>query len=762
MPLEGSDKEKYNWVANRLERQDAFWPGWCKQWDENAKGKRFRSEVRSMSDLYRLYRRGVTEFITPEEEARGKKPEKIEKGYEVVPAKAFEVPGRYSEKGLHHKGEHGYLHFSHWLLARDQCRKDLYWLGRTVLQRDFEPHVHQFVCDQFVQKDFDGIFNEGFTLREMQAAFRNLNRVPRIWVNFKEYSHDSKNQAALLEEEFGKYIPDPNQVGIQINFAKTMILLDPRGFFKSTIDNIDTIQWLINCPDARVLIVSGVKDLAEKFLLDAKRYFYLPKSIKPGYFHLLFPEYVLRGVDGTSKEDLIVSERQHNQIDASLAVTSVGSSKAGNHCDVLKFDDIVTETNCLTEDTREAILQKADSTRNLLMSWGWHDAVGTRYYPDDYYGRTKEVHDKAPDEFNLKYFVRACWTVKPPYQHYKLEELTVDMVNLTFPEQEGSVEASFKHLKSILTKNPKEFRCQQLNQPVWGDDNPTFPPELLRSRKSAYGEAVRIWPGEYFVGAIDLAKDDKRFSDFSCIAVGKVYAQTSIMNVKVGGGIEIPQEEQKFFLVVLDVDFGKWSQYEQAYKIAAMNNKWHKLTGQFIRWRGEDTGGLEVFKEKIANVSKEIYGHWPNIYWPTPENTSGAKVSRIKGMEVVLRDSRMTFLNADWNDRVFEQLEKYTGQKSSRTVKDDVPDALSRLVQSMPRAIPLSPKELEAQAAQKEEEYRKRILALQHEQIFGSDSGGFGLNQSWPIYGQELPSQPESTDPNARFRRGMLGGGPWR
>lgn len=761
MALEGRDKQVNNFLAERLRQQDEFWPTFTKEWDEKAEGKRFKSEVLSLSDLWRLYRRGVTDALTEEDISRGRKPEKKDKGYEVVPIKAFELPGQdtYFEKTKLHHGEYGYLHFPHWLYARDRARKDLYWLGKHLLHHDFEAHVHQVICNQFVQKDFDGVFKEGYTLKDLQKSLHKQSRVPRIWLS-KSYEYNTDNKEArykdfegLLREEFGKYIPDPTEVGVLTNWARTMILLDPRGFFKSTIDVVDVVQWLINAPDIRILIVGGVIKLTAQFLTGVKSHFYLPKGVKPGPFHYLFPEYVLRGVDGTSEEDLRLPDgvRQHGSLDPSVGITSVGSNKAGFHCDVLKMDDIVTETNCLTEDTRESILQKADSTTNLLMPWGWHDIIGTRYFTDDYYGRTKDKHDESPEDFNLKFFQRACWIVKPEFRHIEaksLFELTEDMVDLVFPEH-----ANFKYLRAKLRKNEKEFRCQQLNQPVWGNENPTFPHELLVSRFKSFQEATGK-PGE-IIGAIDLAKEDKKFSDFTCLAVGKVVEETIPNQQQTADSLFSPWEQGKrWILVVLDVEFGKWSQSEIAYRIAKMNDKWRPK-----RWKAEDTGGLESFKEKIINTSKENFGHWPLIHWQVPNNQYNAKVNRIKGMEILLRDARMYFMVSSWNSDVFIQLERYVGQKSTRTTKDDVPDCLSMLASALPNIFPLTPKEKEALAAQKEQEYRQFLMKAMKRTIFGDDSGGFGMQQQYfPTPGRELPEEPQSSDPLSDYKRRLFGG----
>jgi hypothetical protein len=168
------------------------------------------------------------------------------------------------------------------------------------------------------------------------------------------------------------------------------------------------------------------------------------------------------------------------------------------------------------------------------------------------------------------------------------------------------------------------------------------------------------------------------------------------------------------------VEFGKWTQTEIANRIAKMNDKWRPKA-----WHGEDPGGLELLKERIIEVSKVTYGHWPYIRWVSPENSENAKRNRIKGLELLLRNKRLSFLTAPWNNEVFEQLERYKGQKSSRYFKDDVPDVISQLTRFIPSLVVLSKKDLEQQAIQKEAEYREYLRREMRRVIFGDDSGGF-------------------------------------
>src|SRR5712664_528773 len=183
MPIVGLEKDRNNWLKYRIDQQKEFWPDYVKKLDAEADGVRFRSETLSYEELWNIYVAGVGEEVTPEEESRGKKKKKVDVISQVIPIRAFELPGRFNEKGIHHKGKLGYLHFDQWLYARDQARKELYWLCTEVFDMDLQPHVHQIVCDQFVSKNFDGVYKEGYRLKEdFQKSLSNQTRVPHIWI----------------------------------------------------------------------------------------------------------------------------------------------------------------------------------------------------------------------------------------------------------------------------------------------------------------------------------------------------------------------------------------------------------------------------------------------------------------------------------------------------------------------------------------------------------------------------------------------------
>ena len=239
---------------------------------------------------------------------------------------------------------HGYYIFEDWLEERDKLRKNLYHLGLTV-GHDFVPHVHQEMANMFVQKQFDGVYHDGYTLSEVRKA---IGKQPR-------------------EQE--------------------MLLLAPRGAFKSTVDCVDCVSWLINVPDVRILIIGPKHSLALKFLLQVKGYFHKPEHADPTKFQAMFPEYILPTKEAESESDLYCPARRVlGNEEPNLTVSSTGSSLSGWHTDILKGDDTVDDENSNTEGTREKLKMKWDNALNLVDEWGFIDQIGTRYFVDDLWG----------------------------------------------------------------------------------------------------------------------------------------------------------------------------------------------------------------------------------------------------------------------------------------------------------------------------------------------------------------------------------------
>lgn len=643
---------------------------WANELD--ASGIYYKSEARSAVDLLKIYE-GVNLQDTDEDDETGddakkkyqsaKKEPRPNPSVTIIKIRSTEYEPDAPKEFRNLTEVNEVVSFRRWLDLRDKARKNLFWLGR-LLNKDLYHSVHQVVCDQFVQKDFDGCYFPEYNLQDFHEALSKQQRL----------ANDG------------------------VTPTREMILLDPRGCFKSTIDGIDCVSWLINCPDIRIMILTGEFKLAVSFMREVKSYFYLLKKGTPTAFQLLFPEYVLTGIEGRSKEPFLTPAGVLNKKGESLMVNSIEAGTSGWHCDILKADDVVNNKNSETPELREKLKFQFDGTDNILdKEWGFSDVIGTRYFTDDWYGtrmRPNEDGEVAP----YKYHVRGAWVVKPEYRVLKLRELTEDMVTLTFPQK-----LSWKNLRSTLLKSGERgFRNQLLNEPTDAADDSgyqlSFSIDVLRAHSypaasaPKNGRILQTWDWSY---------SDRKTSDYSVGVTAMLYQQ----------------DNGQYALCILEIVFGKWKASELVFQILAFHKKWNPE-----RVLIENANGGELLKLAILQRAQLLGSDiLQNTYWMPVSSQANAKKNRIKSLEILLADDRLHFVNGSWIDETFKQLTEYTGAKSTGSKKDDIPDGLSYLVEMMPR-IALTHNadstELEKQAEKEERESQRKASYHFH---FGQD-----------------------------------------
>ena len=606
-------------------------------------GIRFRSEVKPYLELQQIFF-GIK--LSDDED----KDEKDAKYKHKKAKKALINPS--TSKFLGEK-----LTFEMWLEFRDKARKDLFWLAKDILKKDLTENTHRVVCDMFIKKNFDGAFPAGYTIGDVHKAIGRQQRF----------------------DAQGRY-------------TKDMMLIDPRGFFKSTIDGIDCVQWLINAPDIRILILTGEYKFAVALMKEIKGYFYLAEGAEPSDFQILFPEYILLGVDGTSTQPLECPVRKHTQVAASLWVNSIDSNLSGWHCDIRKGDDVVTDENCNSELARSGLKDKFDGTENLLDEWGFSDFIGTRYFTDDWYASRIAIMDDAP----LAYHCRAAWTVKPEYIEVPLRDLTKDMVILAFPEK-----ATFASLRKKLLTNEKSFRNQQLNQPSDANEDSAFKiafeEDILKAH--VYQPSAVPREGDIFV-TWDWAPSNGKQSDMSVGVAGRI---TKKEVIQIDGTIETV-----YGLAILEIIFNRWKPSELALQIVAFNKKWNPKQTLIERSQGAELLQMEVARQAVR------YGTTLNIYWKPISMQSDAKRNRIKGLETLLAMDRLYFVAGPWLEETFYQFIRYTGERKNRGRKDDIPDAISMMVFFLPSTVMN-----EDLKKKNEADDKQRMLKANYERMFG-------------------------------------------
>lgn len=509
------------------------------------------------------------------------------------------------------------LDFDEWLAERDRCRKDLFHLGKDVLKKDWLEKPHREYCSYFVQKNFDGVYHADYTLSDVHDGFMRQVRTDKSGAPTRE-----------------------------------MLLLAPRGSYKSTVDGVDCVQWLLNAPDCRILILAGEDDLSEAFLFEIKQYFTHPEESKYTRFQRLFPEYIISGKEGNSSQPLRTPARHHTgQKEPSLWVNSIPSNLSGWHCDVKKNDDVVTDRNSNSPEAREKINKKIILANKLVDQWGVKDTIGTPYEDGDYYHERLRAMKAGA---TLLYGNYPGWVPKPGFEYVPLKSLKIDMVDLLFPEK-----LTFTSMWLDLLENENVFKRQMLCIVGADTDTTTFTEEQLRAHLLMPTYEIPFASECYITW--DWATSTAKTADFSAGAV--CYS------------------DKNKGIILADLNYGRWKPADLAYQIVrtAMTYK-PKIT--LI----EKMAGSELLQMEIARVSRQC--EFPmNIWWREPDKNLGAKAIRIKSLQTLLNQDKLWFISAPWNDDLFHQLQRFTGTRENKGRKDDLPDALSMVQFFVPNVL---------------------------------------------------------------------------
>lgn len=593
------------------------------------------------------------------------------------------------------------LTFHEWLEFRDRARKDLFWLA-SLLGRPMFYKTHKPICDMFIQKNFDGLYFPNYT----------------------------RNTVSGIIAKHGRFSASGSP-------CRTAIILAPRSGGKSTLDGMDAVQWLLNAPDIRIMIITAFRNLSRQFLKEIKEYFYLAPRGEATAFQLLFPEYILTGVDGRSREPIECPAAVLKTKEPHIWVTSMESSITGQRCDICKADDIVDPKNSTDEILREGLIEKFNGAVNLTEPWGFIEIIGTRYFTDDYYG-TRMLPDEDGVVAPHALLRISAWTPKPEYKiKYELlleqpngmSQVTEEMVDLWYPFKLNFAVLRRKLLdtkerNSSNIQKERNFRNQYLNiptDPIEITDLTThFSRDVLRSH--TYGKSAMPKTGEKIV-CIDWGYSKTASSDYSVLAAV----------------LKHQREDGTYELVVEDIDYDKWKASELVVRIILFLKKHDPTRVLLERANGYDlliqALDLEAARQGRQDLMQKIF--------PTDtDNSKNAKTNRIKTLEILLADDRLHFVAGTWIDELYRQFERFTGE-TKKGRKDDIPDAISFASRTLPitmfRTSVIDTEEADIQA----EEDLKRLAKEDHYRTYFGESAFSSTIKNAPRLTEHAPTWRE-------------------
>jgi hypothetical protein len=521
--------------------------------------------------------------------------------------------------------------------VRDRCKKDLTWMtcywtwetnpegeGKHISENKITPESHGPILDLFVKKD------------------------------------DSRK----LKDQ---------------DTCKTRLLLWPRGGMKSTIDVVDTAQWILNFPEIRILYLTGDDDLAQGFVKETKGHF-LVKPNEPSLMNLFFPEFCFEEKDKGNVYEFnnpVWLAKKILRKEPTVQASSVGSGLGGRHYEVVKADDSVYDGNSGNEEVCKKVSTKISTTvrhGKALRFYGYLDIVGTRYHTYDYYGEVINLHNKMPEDVQTT--SGNCWTVT--FNSKKNEKILIGRAIVIKPEVAERLEKEGKPVtyteagpegcdlllpdvmpySSLISEwmNNEETFEGQMNQNPRSASKTTFDrPLLVRSTvrwdELPYrGPVSLIWD---FAGPFNSKKRGDR--DF-CTASAAVW-------------------NEKGHCFIIDILRNRYKPTDLAKAVVDFAVRHHPFIVGI-----EDASGARYLEPEIQRVAQQSGDQYvaqllSRIDWITPENQFDAKKYRMAEMHPLLVHGLLKFSAVCPHlQTLYDEFERCMDGRGH----DDIPDVISR------------------------------------------------------------------------------------
>lgn len=156
----------------------------------------------------------------------------------------------------------------------------------------------------------------------------------------------------------------------------------PRGCLKSSLACVAYPIWLlIRNPNLRVLIDSELYTNSATFLREIKCH------LESEPFTLLFGKF--KG-SVWNESEIIISQRTEFRKEASVTVGGIGTTKVGQHYDVIIGDDYNSPNNTNTPENAKKVIDHYRYNTSILEPGGTYVVIGTRYSEADLIGHILE------------------------------------------------------------------------------------------------------------------------------------------------------------------------------------------------------------------------------------------------------------------------------------------------------------------------------------------------------------------------------------
>lgn len=451
-----------------------------------------------------------------------------------------------------------------------------------------------------------------------------------------------------LFEQYPQF--DESKTWIEQFTKRDILILWPRGHYKSTAVNVICIQAILINPNIRIILMQGTIKTTKKMLGEIASHFM--GTAQNSRLQELFPEYCgVKEEDGKWKfgkkvlgytaEQFTTPARMRKQLaQATCTVASPKSVKTGQHYDLGIFDDLVNDQNY----KNPTVLEKVEEDFNMclpLIDPGCPRFVsGTRYAFGDLYENIIRRNLKEGVLENEKWIVslKTCWK---------------EDGGVRFPQQKARdgrlVGFTKEMLQQIMRDTPAIFASQYLNQPALESMQ-----VLTREQMEAAALVPQLAPAlSQAVLFVDLAAEGVHPDD-SVIISGKMDARGC--------------------MYVVDGRGGTWTVPQLAFNLIDMSLR-HRPQKIMI----EKTASAQYFVEYLKMVCKERGVQLPLDYIKV-DNRADAKNIRVQAMAGHVKGGRLKFfLSLPCWEKLVEQTIQFP---KGRYGHDDYADTVALMASS--------------------------------------------------------------------------------
>ena len=418
----------------------------------------------------------------------------------------------------------------------------------------------------------------------------------------------------------------------ELDARKKRLWLDPRNHYKTTIDIGDMAQWILCYPDVRILIASGTRDNAIAILRMVKAHFQFNETIRY-FFPELCPPAKKAGEFGTQDSFTCPGRKDKTIKEPTCSVASPDSTVASTHYDVLKFDDLVNETNARTKEGIIQVNNWFKLTNPLLERGGYRDVIGTRYDYSDLYGEI------LGDEFHKDHIIAF------KHHDYLVTKRSCFLADGTPMFSERFDQAFFDAERKEM--GSWNFATQYLNEPV-PDSSAFFPRDVIEK------------------SFISRDKLPKQRSYFQTLDLAASQSDDSDNNALVTCSIGWLKDSKDATLFVEDIYAGHILP-EQL--VEYMYEKFKKFHPAQIR---TEEVAFTVLLRPIAGLMAPRFGFHLPLVW-IPRDSKQSKEARIAALQPFFERGQIKIVeDCPYRDALLNELVRFPKYR-----KRDIADALA-------------------------------------------------------------------------------------